>query len=410
MNCRHCNENLHIVMIDLGHQPASNSYLNSSRLLEGEVYAPLKVFVCDKCWLAQIPSLHMSHELFTPDYAYFSSVSQGWVEHAKRYVAAMIGRFDLTPDDWVVEIASNDGYLLQFVRDAGIPCLGIEPTASTAAAARALGIESLEQFFGTDLARELVAKRGHASLTVANNVLAHVPDINDFVEGFSILLAPEGVGTFEFPHLVNLINLCQFDTIYHEHYSYLSLTAVEKIFAAKGMRVFDVEKIPTHGGSLRVYVCKEDAQTHPEMPAVSALLAEEANQDVATPEYYQFLAGRAQKIKLDLLEFLVAQKKDGKTVAAYGAAAKGNTLLNFAGVHADLISFVCDAAPSKQGLYMPGSHIPILPPSAMYEHKPDFILILPWNIRDEVIDQNGSIKDWGAHFVVAIPELEIISV
>jgi hypothetical protein len=410
MNCRHCNAKLNIVMIDIGHQPASNSYLNSSMLLESEIYAPLKVFVCDACWLAQIPSHHMSHELFTPDYAYFSSVSVGWVEHARQYVTAMIGRFDLTPDDWVVEIASNDGYLLQFVRDAGIPCLGIEPTASTAAAARTLGIESLEQFFGADLARELVAKRGHASLTIANNVLAHVPDINDFVEGFAILLAPEGVGTFEFPHLVNLINLCQFDTIYHEHYSYLSLTAVERIFTAKGMRIFDVEKIPTHGGSLRVYVCKEDAQTHPEMPAVSVVLAEEANQGVATKEYYQSLSDRAQKIKLDLLEFLVAQKKDGKTVAAYGAAAKGNTLLNFAGVHADLISFVCDAAPSKQGRYMPGSHIPILPPSAIYEHKPDFILILPWNIRDEVIHQNGGINDWGAQFVVAIPQLEIISV
>ena len=407
MNCRHCNAPLTHVLIDLGHQPASNAYLTYALLERSEVYAPLKTFVCEACWLVQLPSYHRSDELFTPDYAYFSSISQGWVDHAQRYVETMIERFRLTEKDWVVEIASNDGYLLQFVKSAGIPCTGIEPTASTAAAARARGIESIERFFGVELARELVTTRGHASLTVANNVLAHVPDINDFAEGFSLLLAPEGVATFEFPHLINLINKCQFDTIYHEHYSYLSLTAVSKIFAAKGMRVFDVEKIPTHGGSLRVYLCLDSAMTHSETSAVATLLAEEESEGVTNPKYYKALALGAERIKLDLLEFLVAQKKAGKSVAAYGAAAKGNTLLNFAGVHADLIDFVCDAAPSKQGQYMPGSHIPILTPDALYEKKPDFILILPWNIREEIISQHGSVSKWGARFLVAVPTLEI---
>ncbi|CAH0357001.1 class I SAM-dependent methyltransferase [Sphingobium sp. CECT 9361] len=406
MNCRHCNAQLSHVLIDLGHQPASNAYLTSAMLESSEVYAPLKTFVCEECWLVQLPSYHRSDELFTPDYPYFSSVSQGWVDHAKRYAEAMIARFHLTEEDWVVEVASNDGYLLQFIKDAGIPCTGIEPTASTAAAARVKGIESVERFFGVELARELVAARGHASLTAANNVLAHVPDINDFAEGFSILLAPEGIATFEFPHLVNLINQCQFDTIYHEHYSYLSLTAVTKIFAAKGMRIFDVEKIPTHGGSLRVYLCLNAATTHPETPAVPLILAEEGDEGVNTSQYYETLAVRAEKIKLDLLEFLITQKKSGKSVAAYGAAAKGNTLLNFAGVHSDLIDFVCDAAPSKQGQYLPGSHIPILSPKALYERKPDFVLILPWNIREEIVSQHR-VGDWGARFVVAVPRLEI---
>lgn len=407
MNCRHCDAALSRVVIDLGHQPASNAYLTPAMLERSEVHAPLKTFVCENCWLVQLPSYHQSDELFTPDYAYFSSVSQGWVEHARRYVEAVIARFELNQNDWVVEIASNDGYLLQFVKDAGIPCTGIEPTASTAAAARDKGIESIERFFGVDLARELVATKGQASLTVANNVLAHVPDINDFAEGFSILLAPEGVATFEFPHLVNLIDQCQFDTIYHEHYSYLSLTVVLKLFAAKGMRIFDVEKIPTHGGSLRVYLCLQDAKTHTETPAVTELLKQEAESGISTVGYYETLKPRAEKIKLDLVEFLIEQKKAGKSVAAYGAAAKGNTLLNYSGVHADLVEFVCDAAPSKQGHFMPGSHVPILDPAVLYERRPDFVLILPWNIRDEIVRQHGTIRDWGGRFVVAVPLLEI---
>jgi len=407
MNCRRCNAPLNRVLIDLGHQPASNAYLTPDMLEHSEVYAPLKAFVCETCWLVQLPSYHRSDELFTPDYAYFSSVSPGWVEHARRYVEATIARFHLTEKDWVVEVASNDGYLLQFFKDAGVPCTGIEPTTSTAAAARDKGIESIERFFGVELARELVAERGHASLTAANNVLAHVPNINDFAEGFSILLAPEGVATFEFPHLVNLIDECQFDTIYHEHYSYLSLTVVSQMFAEKGMRVFDVDKIPTHGGSLRIYLCLQEAQTHPETAAVSDLLQEEKEAGISTAEYYETFAPRAEKIKLDLVEFLIEQKKLGKSVAAYGAAAKGNTLLNYSGVHADLIDFVCDAAPSKQGQFLPGSHVPIVHPSTLHERKPDFVLILPWNIRDEIVRQHGAIRDWGGRFVVAVPKLEI---
>lgn len=408
MNCRHCQAPLEQVLIDLGHQPASNAYITPERLETTEVYAPLKTYVCETCWLVQLPSFHRSDELFTPDYAYFSSVSPGWVDHARRYVAAMVDRFALTAQDWVVEVASNDGYLLQFVQQAGIRCTGIEPTASTAAASRELGIETLERFFGADLARELVAERGYASLTAANNVLAHVPDINDFVEGFAVLLAPNGVSTFEFPHLVKLIDQCQFDTIYHEHYSYLSLTAVQRIFAAKGLRVFDVEQVPTHGGSLRIFVCHESAARHLQQPAVADLLAAEAAAGITDWNYYTTLSDRALKVKLDLVEFLVAQKKAGKVVAAYGAAAKGNTLLNYAGIHADLVDFVCDAAHSKQGQYLPGSHIPILPPAALYERKPDLVLILPWNLREEIIRQHGGIADWGGRFVVAIPELRIL--
>ena len=406
MNCRHCDALLSRVLIDLGHQPASNAYLAAEMLEASEVYAPLKAFVCESCWLVQLPSYHSSDQLFTADYAYFSSVSAGWVDHAKRYAEAVIARFQLDSNDWVVEVASNDGYLLQFFQAAEIPCTGVEPTASTGAAARGKGIESIEQFFSVALARELVATRGHASLTAANNVLAHVPDINDFVEGFSILLAPEGVATFEFPHVMNLINQCQFDTIYHEHYSYLSLTAVENIFAAKGMRIFDVETVPTHGGSLRVYACL-NAASHQQTSNVTDLLALEIRQGICSGEYYEKLASRAEAIKLDLIEFLVQQRKSGKKVAAYGAAAKGNTLLNFAGIHADLIDFVVDAAPSKQGKYLPGSHVPILPPSALYDRKPDYVLILPWNLRDEILSQHGGIRDWGARFVVAVPSLEI---
>ncbi len=407
MNCRHCAAPLDRQVIDLGHQPASNAYLSAGQLAGTEVHAPLKTFVCTRCWLVQLPAFHASDELFTPDYAYFSSVSTSWVDHAQRYVAAMIARFALGNDDWVVEIASNDGYLLQFVKAAGLPCTGIEPTASTAAAARARGIESIERFFGVELARELVATRGHAALTAANNVLAHVPDINDFVAGFAVLLAPQGVATFEFPHLVNLIEQAQFDTIYHEHYSYLSLTAVTQIFAAQGLRVFDVEQIPTHGGSLRVYACRAEAG-HAATPAVAALLAEEAAKGVTTPEWYASLAARAETIKLDLLDFLIRCRREGKRVAAYGAAAKGNTLLNYAGVHADLIDFVCDAAPSKQGRFLPGSHIPILPPAALAARKPDYVLILPWNLRDEVVTAQARVCEWGGRFVIAVPALEVI--
>lgn len=406
MNCRHCSAALEQLVIDLGHQPASNAYLTAQQLEGTEGYAPLRVYVCHQCWLVQIPSFHASHELFTADYAYFSSVSQSWLDHARAYVAKMADRFALGSDDWVVEVASNDGYLLQYVAARGIKCTGVEPTASTAAAARAKGVESIERFFGVELAQELVAERGHASLTAANNVLAHVPDINDFVAGFAVLLAPEGVSTFEFPHLVNLIDGCQFDTIYHEHYSYLSLTAVQTIFEAQGLRVFDVEEVPTHGGSLRVYACRADAG-HPTLPTVQAMLDREAQAGVREPAWYAGLAAEAERIKLDLLDFLVKARRQGKRVAAYGAAAKGNTLLNYAGVRADLIDFVCDAAPSKQGRFMPGSHVPILPPAALAERKPDYVMILPWNLTAEITQAQVQIREWGGQFVVAVPEIKL---
>lgn len=393
-------------MIDLGHQPPSNAYLAPDKYDAPEVYAPLKTFVCEKCWLVQLPAHHAAHELFTPEYAYFSSVSSTWVEHARRYVSDMIARFGLGPQSFVVEIASNDGYLLQFVRDAGIPCLGIEPTASTAAAARQRGIETLEIFFGADAGRELASSRRKADLAVANNVLAHVPDINDFVAGFREVLTPEGVATFEFPHLMTLIDGLQFDTIYHEHYSYLSLTAVAAVFASQGLRVFDVQELPTHGGSLRVFACREDA-SHLNTSNVAALLAREKAAGVTSLAYYDNLKRLAEKVKLDLLTFLIAEKRAGRSVAGYGAAAKGNTLLNYAGVRPDLMAYVCDAAPSKQGRYMPGSHIPIVEPAVLKERRPDTVLILPWNIKDEIMTQHSYIADWGGRFAVAVPELKV---
>lgn len=406
MTCRHCAAPLDFVLIDLGSQPASNAYLTAQQLTQSEPYAPLKVFVCTNCWLVQLPDHHSSAELFTPDYAYFSSISKSWLAHAKRYATAMIDRFALDASDWVVEIASNDGYLLQFFSDAGIPCTGIEPTASTASAARAKGIESLERFFGQDFAEELVAERGHARLIAANNVLAHVPDINDFVAGFARLLAPEGVATFEFPELRNLLAKCQFDTIYHEHYSYLSLIAVKRILNSAGLRVFDVEHLATHGGSLRVFACHE-AASHVTTDAVAQAVEQETAAGLADEQGYSKLAAQAFAIKLDLVEFLLAQKRAGANVAAYGAAAKGNTLLNYAGVHADLVDFVCDAAPSKQGRYLPGSHIPILPPAALAEHRPDFVLILPWNLKEEIVSDHDHIREWGGRFVTCIPRLEV---
>lgn len=407
MNCRHCQVPLGGPFIDLGHQPPSNAYLTPEMLDATEAYAPLKAYVCEACWLIQLPSFHASHELFTGDYAYFSSVAKSWVDHASRYVDAIAPRFGLGADSFVVEVASNDGYLLQFVNQKGIRCLGVEPTHSTAEAARAKGIPTEDLFFGEVIARDIVARYGKADLTVANNVLAHVPDINDFVAGFREVLAPQGVSTFEFPHVLNMVDGSQFDTIYHEHYSYLSLTAVQRIFASQGLRVFDVEEIPTHGGSLRVFACLDNA-SHAQTLAVNSMNAREIAKGLKTRAYYETLAPTAYQIKLDLLAFLISQRKAGKRVAAYGAAAKGNTLMNYVGLMDDLVDFVCDAAPSKQGKFMPGSHLPIMPPVALKERKPDFVLILPWNIREEIQDTHGYITDWGGRFVVAVPELAIL--
>jgi len=407
MNCRHCDKPLQHQFLDLGFAPPSNAYLKAEDLHAPEHYFPLKLYVCDGCWLVQTEDYARSDELFTKDYAYFSSTSSGWMKHAKDYCAMMAGRMSLDADSFVIEVASNDGYLLRNFVAANIPCLGIEPTDSTAAAAEAQGIPVLRKFFGQSLAEQLRAEGKQADLILGNNVYAHVPDINDFTAGLSAALKPNGTITLEFPHLLNLIHLNQFDTVYHEHYSYLSLYTVQCIFEHAGLSVYDVEQLPTHGGSLRIYGCHAEDKRLPGANVTSVLEAEEEAglRDLAV---YQAFQDCADKVKNDLLAFLLEQKMSGKRVAAYGAAAKGNTLLNYAGVKPDLLAFVCDAAPAKQGKFMPGSHIPILTPDAIAEKQPDFVVILPWNIADEVMEKNANIRDWGGQFVRAVPYFEII--
>lgn len=402
MNCRHCATPLLHTFLDLGFAPPSNAYLSPEDLTRPEKYYPLKVKVCTHCWLVQTEDYAQADELFSADYAYFSSTSSGWLAHAASYAQAMIQRLQLNAGSYVIEIASNDGYLLKNYVAAGIPCLGIEPTASTADAAEKLGIPVLREFFGQALGQQLAGNGQQADLIAGNNVYAHVPDINDFTRGLKAALKPGGTITLEFPHLMRLIEHTQFDTVYHEHFSYLSLYTVGLIFKAAGLRIWDVEQLPTHGGSLRIYGCHgEDARAS--TPAVAALLAEESRRGLQTLAAYQSFQSRADKVKDDLLSFLIEQKRAGKKVAAYGAAAKGNTLLNYAGVKPDLLPFVCDAAPAKQGKYMPGSHIPILPPAALAESKPDYVLILPWNIAAEVQQQNAALAAQGTQFVTAVP-------
>jgi SAM-dependent methyltransferase len=405
MDCRHCKTELHIVFVDLASSPPSNAYL--TEMGQAEPSYPLRVLVCDNCWLAQTEDYAAADELFSADYAYFSSYSESWLAHSKRYVTAMIDRFELDGESCVMEVAANDGYLLQYVVEAGIPCYGVEPTTSTAEAARAKGIDIVEEFFGVELGRRLAGEGRSADLTAANNVLAHVPDINDFVGGFTEILKPSGVSTFEFPHLGLLVSEGLFDTIYHEHYSYLSLTAVDRIFSENGLTVFDVERLPTHGGSLRVYAQRSDTAPYPTGPAVGQLLAEEREAGVATAEYYTGFQPRVDAIRDDLLAFLDQAEADGKTVAAYGAAAKGNTLLNYSGVTAERVSFVVDANPHKQGQYLPGSHVPIVAESALKEQRPDYVLVLPWNLMDEITAQLSYIDEWGGRLVRAVPSLHV---
>jgi SAM-dependent methyltransferase len=408
MNCRHCNSKLNTVFIDLGSAPLSNAYLSSSQLHEAEKYYPLRVLVCDECWLVQTEDYVNASEVFNNDYAYFSSFSTTWLEHCKRYVDDIILRFGLSQKSNVVEIASNDGYLLQYVKVRNIPCLGIEPTASTASAAREKGIPTIEDFFGVRLAYDLVSQNQQADLMIANNVLAHVPDINDFLKGFTLLLKPEGIATFEFPHLLNLVTHNQFDTIYHEHFSYLSLHAVDQIFEHNGLAVFDVEEIPTHGGSLRVYSQKKESGHYPISTRFINLLEREARAGIKTVGYYTGFQSKAEKIKDELLNFLLQAKKEHKKIAAYGAAAKGNTLFNYAGIRRDLVSYVVDSNPSKQGKYLPGSHIPILSEESIHKDKPEYVLVLPWNLRDEIMKQLSYIREWNGQFVIAVPKLEIL--
>jgi 2-polyprenyl-3-methyl-5-hydroxy-6-metoxy-1,4-benzoquinol methylase len=408
MKCRHCAADLKFQLIDLGSAPPSNAYLTAISLRRPEKWFPLKVLVCESCWLVQAESYSRASELFNDEYAYFSSFSDAWLAHSEKYVEAMVDRFELNSSSHVVEVASNDGYLLQYVKRRGIPCLGIEPTASTANAARLKGIETVERFFGVELASELVASGKSADLTAANNVLAHVPDINDFVKGFSVLLKPHGVATFEFPHLYQLVTERQFDTIYHEHFSYLSFTTVSEIFQSQGLVVFDVEEIGTHGGSLRVFAQRADTGERPITDRVRNMARLEADAGMRQRSFYEGFERDAELAKAKLLDVLVQAKLEGKTVAAYGAAAKGNTFLNYAGVKADLINFVVDRNPAKQGKWMPGSRIPIVDEMHLKREKPTIIVILPWNIKTEVLSQLAYAREWGARFIVAQPQVAFV--
>ncbi len=408
MNCRHCGNPLKHVFLDLGFAPPSNAYLTDRDLHAPEPWFPLKLYVCESCWLVQTDDYARADELFRSDYAYFSSTSTTWLEHARRYVATMRERLALNENSFVIEVASNDGYLLKNFVEVDIPCLGIEPTDSTAAAAEALGVPVLREFFGLQKARELATLAKQADLIIGNNVYAHVPDVNDFTAGLKAALKPGGTITLEFPHLLRLIQGFQFDTVYHEHFSYFALHTVKRIFEHAGLRVWDVEQLPTHGGSLRVFGCHaEDPRS--EASAVGALLREEQKGELRSLATYLQFQPCAENIKYELLAFLIEQKRKGKSVGAYGAAAKGNTLLNFAGVRPDLLPWVCDAAPSKQGKYLPGSHLPIMSPDVLRERKPDFVIIMPWNIADEVRRQLAYIQEWGGRFVVAIPSLTILT-
>lgn len=405
MTCRHCASPVDIPFLDLATAPPSNAFLTDAGLRAPEVWYPLRLRVCSACWLVQTEDYTGREAVFTDDYAYFSSISSSWVSHARRYVDGMVDRLSLDSRHRVVEVAANDGYLLQFVQARGIECYGIEPTRSTAEAARARGLDIVGEFFGTALAARLVEEGRAADLIAANNVLAHVPDINDFVAGFTRLLTPTGVATFEFPHVLEMVRQVQFDTAYHEHFSYLSLSVVVGIFATQGLQVFDVERLPTHGGSLRVFAQRIDTGARVMAPAVAGVLADERRAGMGAPEFYAGFQAEAERVKDDLLQFLVDAKRQGRRLAGYGAAAKGNTLLNFAGVKADLLPFVCDAAPSKQGRFLPGSRLPIRHPSVLAAYRPDDLLILPWNIADEIVAQQAEVRRAGTRFVTAVPRL-----
>jgi SAM-dependent methyltransferase len=406
MNCRHCDSPLEHTFLDLGFAPPSNAYLSEADLTRPEVYYPLKLMVCAQCWLVQTEDYTQADELFSSDYAYFSSTSSTWLAHAKNYTDAMTKRLSLGEKSFVIEVASNDGYLLKNFVEAGVPCLGIEPTASTADAAELLGVPVLREFFGEALGSQLANEGKQADLIAGNNVYAHVPDINDFTKGLKAALKPTGTVTLEFPHLMRLIEHTQFDTVYHEHFSYLSLYAVRRIFEQAGLRVFDVEELPTHGGSLRVFGC-HDSDPRATVESVQSLIEEEATRGLQTLSTYSDFQSRADQVKDALLTFLLAQKREGKSVLAYGAAAKGNTILNYAGIKPDLLPMVFDAAPAKQGKFMPGSHIPIFSPTELDRQHPDFLLILPWNIAEEVKQQNAGLKISGTRFVTALPELAV---
>ncbi len=405
MKCRFCHHKLTHEFIDLVNAPPSNSFLTKKQLSEPEIFYPLKLMLCEECWLVQVDEYKKSEEIFNQNYAYFSSYSTSWLEHAKRYVEMIIDRFGFDENSQVIEIASNDGYLLQYFQLKQIPVLGIEPATNVAMSAQEKGIETIEAFFGANLANRLVSQDKMADLIIGNNVFAHVPDVNDFAAGLKIALKDNGVITLEFPHLMQLIEQNLFDTIYHEHFSYFSFSIAKLIFEKHGLELFDVEQISTHGGSLRIYGKHKDDASKNISPNVTALLHEEKVKGMQTTEYYDGFQNKADIVKYDLIDFLIKQKKNGKKVAAYGAAAKGNTLLNYCGSKKDLIEFVVDASPHKQGMFLPGSHIPVVTEKEIKKTKPDFVIILPWNIKNEIIEQLSYIQEWGGKFVVPIPEI-----
>jgi SAM-dependent methyltransferase len=404
--CRFCATPLEAVFADLGMSPLANSYLAPEQGNRMEPFYPLRALVCSRCFLVQLEEYESPHHIFS-DYAYFSSYSSSWLEHSRRYVEAMVERFGIDGDSHVVEIASNDGYLLQYFAERGVPVLGIEPAANVAQVAVEKGLPTLVEFFGVDTARSLLPDRA-ADLLLGNNVLAHVPDINDFVGGMKIALKPGGVITMEFPHLMRLIDEMQWDTIYHEHFSYLSFSTARRVFAAHGLRVFDVEELPTHGGSLRIFGCHEDDADKPDTGRAHELLEREdaaGYNDLAT--YLDYGEGVARD-KRAIFSTLAGLKEDGKRIVGYGAAAKGNTLLNYCGIGRDFLDYTCDLNPHKQGQFLPGTHIPIRSPDAIPETRPDLVFILPWNLKDEIVEQLSFIRDWGGRFVVRTPELRVL--
>ncbi|MBV4359453.1 class I SAM-dependent methyltransferase [Pinibacter aurantiacus] len=408
MHCRFCKTELTDTFIDLINSPASNSFLTKEQLNEPEAFYPLKVYTCPKCFLVQVDEYKKSDAIFNSDYVYFSSYSTSWLQHAKKYADKMCDRFGFNSNSRVIEIASNDGYLLQYFKEKNVPVLGIEPTSNTAEVAVGKGIETVVDFFGTTLAQKLADKGTKADLLLGNNVLAHVPDIVDFVKGMKTILKDDGVITMEFPHLMQLVDNNQFDTIYHEHFSYLSFYTVKEIFAAQGLEMFDVEEIRTHGGSLRIYAKHKEDGSKNLSPNVEALLLKEKNKGMLSMEYYNNFQDKALKIKLDLLGFLLEQKRNNKRVAGYGAAAKGNTLMNYCGIKNDLIDFVVDANPHKQNKFLPASHIPVVNEAYLKAQKPEFVIIFPWNLKEEIVNQLAYIKDWGGKFVIPIPQLQIL--
>ena len=406
-SCRFCGAPLRRTFVDLGMSPLCESYVPAERLGAMEPFYPLHVRICESCLLVQLEEFVAPEDIFT-EYAYFSSYSDSWVAHARTYVDMAVERFDIGPDSLVIEVASNDGYLLQHVVERGIPALGIEPAANVAVAAQEKGIETVVEFFGRDLAARLVAEGRRADLLAANNVMAHVPDLNDFVGGMEPLLAPRGVVTIEVPHLLRLVEDNQFDTIYHEHFSYFSLLTARKVLAAHGLEVFDVDELKSHGGSLRMYAQRRSTGRRPVGPKVEALLERERALGFDTLEGHAGFSARVEETKWRLLEFLIGCRREGKRVAGYGAPGKGNTLLNYCGIRTDLLDFTVDRNPYKQGQFLPGTHIPIYHPEALEQARPDFVLILPWNLKEEIAAQLSYTREWGARCVVPIPEVEVL--